>query len=85
MVDIKKLTVSTDNEREQWIHLLDTVVAYHWDMSGQFDPEIKTPNKDSDMEKVAAIHRAWARAITDAIQLIQMWEVDDESTVDGDD
>ena len=54
-------------------------------MSGQFDPEIKTPNKDSDMEKVAAIHRAWARAITDAIQLIQMWEVDDESTVDGDD
>ena len=85
MVDIKKLTVNTDDEREQWIHLLDTVVAYHWDMSGQFDPEIKTPNKDSDMEKVAAIHRAWARAITDAIQLIQMWEVDDESTVDGDD
>ena len=84
MVDIKKLTVSTDDEREQWIQLLDTVVAYHWDMSGQFDPEIKTPNKDSDMEKVAAIHRAWARAITDAIQLIQMWEVDDESTVDGD-
>ena len=85
MVDIKKLTVNTDDEREQWIQLLDTVVAYHWDMSGQFDPEIKTPNKDSDMEKVAAIHRAWARAITDAIQLIQMWEVDDESTVDGDD
>ena len=65
--------------------MLDSVVAYHWDMSGQFDPEIKTPNKDSDMEKVAAIHRAWARAITDAIQLIQMWEVDDESTIDGND
>ena len=84
MVDIKKLTVSTDDQRQQWIDMLDSVVAYHWDMSGQFDPEIKTPNKDSDMEKVAAIHRAWARAITDAIQLIQMWEVDDESTVDGD-
>ena len=85
MVDIKKLTVNTDDERKQWIELLDTAVAYHWDMSGQFDPEIKTPNKDSDMEKVAAIHRAWARAITDAIQLIQMWEVDDESTIDGND
>ena len=84
MVDIKKLTVDTDDQRQQWIDMLDSVVAYHWDMSGQFDPEIKTPNKDSDMEKVAAIHRAWARAITDAIQLIQMWEVDDESTVDGD-
>ena len=85
MVDIKKLTVDTDEERQQWIDMLDSVVAYHWDMSGQFDPEIKTPNKDSDMEKVAAIHRAWARAITDAIQLIQMWEVDDESTIDGND
>ena len=85
MVDIKKLTVDTDEERQQWIAMLDSVVAYHWDMSGQFDPEIKTPNKDSDMEKVAAIHRAWARAITDAIQLIQMWEVDDESPSDGND
>tara|TARA_Y100001937_G_C7063646_1_gene304953 strand:+ start:235 stop:492 length:258 start_codon:yes stop_codon:yes gene_type:complete len=85
MVDIKKLTVSTDDQRQQWIDMLDSVVAYHWDMSGQFDPEIKTPNKDSDMEKVAAIHRAWARAITDAIQLIQMWEVGDESSTDGDD
>ena len=85
MVDIKKLTVDTDEQRQQWIDMLDSVVAYHWDMSGQFDPEIKTPNKDSDMEKVAAIHRAWARAITDAIQLIQMWEVDDESTIDGND
>ena len=83
MVDIKKLTVDTDEQRQQWIDMLDSVVAYHWDMSGQFDPEIKTPNKDSDMEKVAAIHRAWARAITDAIQLIQMWEVGDESTIDG--
>ena len=54
-------------------------------MSGQFEPEIKTPNRDSDMEKVAHVHRTWARAITDAIQLIQMWEVDDESTTDGND
>ena len=85
MVDIKKLTVDTDEQRQQWIELLDTAVAYHWDMSGQFEPDIKTPNKDSDMEKVAHIHRAWARAISDAIQLIQMWEVDDESTPDGND
>ena len=77
-VDIKKLTVSTDEEREGWINLLDTAVAYHWDMSGQFEPEIKTPKKDSDMEKVAEIHRAWARSIQDAIELIKMWEIDDE-------
>ena len=53
MVDIKKLSVSTDEEREGWVQLLETAIAYHWDMSGEFQPEIKTPNKDSEMEKVA--------------------------------
>jgi len=85
MVDIKKLTVNSDDERKQWIELLDTVVSYHWDMSGQLEPEIKTPNKNSEMEQVAHIHRTWSRAIADAIQLIHMWEVDDESSPDGDD
>jgi len=81
MVDIKELTVNTDKEREQWIEMLDSVVAYHWDMSGQFQPEIETINQDSDMEKVAAIHRAWAKCITDCIQLIQMWEVKEEDDI----
>ena len=81
MVDIKELTVNTNKEREQWIQLLDSVVAYHWDMSGQFDPDIKTPNADSDIEKVAAIHRAWARSITDCIKLIQMWDIKEDDDI----
>ena len=81
MVDIKELTVNTNKEREQWIQLLDSVVAYHWDMSGQFDPDIKTPNADSDMEKVAAIHRALARSITDCIKLIQMWDIKEDDDI----
>jgi hypothetical protein len=77
MVDIKKLSVSNDEEREGWIQLLDTAIAYHWDMSGQFEPEIKTPDKNSDMEKVAEIHRVWARSIQDAVNLIKMWEIEE--------
>ena len=50
-------------------------------MSGQFDPDIKTPNADSDMEKVAAIHRAWARSITDCIKLIQMWDIKEDDDI----
>ena len=77
MVDIKKLSVSNDEEREGWIQLLETAIAYHWDMSGQFEPEIKTPDKNSDMEKVAEIHRVWARSIQDAVNLIKMWEIEE--------
>ena len=77
MVGIKKLTVSTDEERKGWIQLLETAIAYHWDMSGQFEPEIKTPHKDSEMEKVAEIHRVWARSIQDAVNLIKMWEIEE--------
>ena len=46
-------------------------------MAGQFDPEIRG---DKEMEEVAAIHRAWGKAIQDAVSLIGMWEVsaDDE-------
>ena len=77
MVDIKKLSVSTDEEREGWVQLLETAIAYHWDMSGEFQPEIKTPNEDSEMEKVAEIHRVWARSIQDAVNLIKMWEIEE--------
>lgn len=77
MVDIKKLSVSTDEEREGWVQLLETAIAYHWDMSGEFQPEIKTPNEDSEMEKVAEIHRVWARSIQDAVNLIKMWKIEE--------
>ena len=77
MVDIKKLTVSTDDEREQWMELLTKASYFHYDMAGQFNPEIRG---DKEMEEVAAIHRAWGKAIQDAVSLIGMWEVsaDDE-------
>ena len=77
MVDIKKLTVSTDDEREQWMELLTKASYFHYDMAGHFDPEIRV---DKEMEEVAAIHRAWGKAIQDAVSLIGMWEVsaDDE-------
>tara|TARA_R100001594_G_scaffold134481_1_gene175660 strand:- start:353 stop:592 length:240 start_codon:yes stop_codon:yes gene_type:complete len=78
MSDIKNLTVSTDDERDQWVEILTAAANYHWDMSGQFEPEIKTPNQDSDMEKVAKVHRGWARAIQEAVQLIKCWEVEGE-------
>ena len=77
MVDIKKLSVSTDEEREGWVQLLETAIAYHWDMSGEFQPEIKTPNEDREMEKVAEIHRVWARSIQDAVNLIKMWKIEE--------
>ena len=72
MVDIKKLTVSTDDEREQWMELLTKASYFHYDMAGQFDPEIRG---DKEMEEVAAIHRAWGKARQDAVSLIGMWEV----------
>jgi len=77
-VDIKKLTVNTEEQRKGWIELLQKCSDYHYDMSGQFAPEIITPNKNSDMEKVSQIHRAWGKAIYDAILIIDMWQVEEE-------
>ena len=77
-VDIKKLTVTTDNEREQWMELLTKASHFHYDMAGQFTPVIKG---DKDMEQVAAIHRAWGKAIQDSVELIKMWEVESEDEV----
>ena len=48
-VDIKKLTVSTDDERKQWMELLTKCSYYHYDMAKQFSPEILG---DTEMEKV---------------------------------
>ena len=77
-VDIKKLTVSTDDERKQWMELLSKASDYHYDMSGQFSPEILG---DTEMEEVADIHRAWGRAIQDAVSLIDMWEVESQDEI----
>ena len=49
MTIIKKLTVTTDDERKQWIEMLKLASDYHYDMSGQFAPEIIG---DTEMEEV---------------------------------
>ena len=67
-VEVKKLTVSTDDERKQWMELLTKASHYHYDMSGQFSPEILG---DTEMEEVSTIHRAWGKAIQDAVPLLQ--------------
>ena len=77
-VEIKKLTVSTDDERKQWMELLTKASYYHYDMAGQFTPEIIG---DTEMEEVATIHRAWGKAIQDAVTLIDMWEVEVEDEI----
>ena len=75
MTVIKKLTVTTDAEREQWIELLKLASDYHYDMSGQFEPEVKSINGDTKEEKVAQVHRAWGKAIQEASDLISMWDI----------
>jgi len=81
MSDIKTLTVKTDGERDQWVQILTAAANYHWDMSGQFEPDIKTSDESSDMEKVAKVHRGWARAIQEAVQLIRIWDVEDATEI----
>ena len=72
------LTVSTEDEKEQWIQILTAAANYHWDMSGQFEPDIKTSDQSSEMEQVAKVHRGWARAIQESVQLIRFWEAEKE-------
>ena len=73
-----QLTVSTEDEKQQWLQILTAAANYHWDMSGQFTPDIKTSDESTDMEKVAKVHRGWARAIQEAAQLIRFWETEKE-------
>jgi hypothetical protein len=72
------LTVSTEDEKEQWIQILTAAANYHWDMSGQFEPDIKTSDQSGEMEQVAKVHRGWARAIQESVQLIRFWKAEKE-------
>ena len=72
------LTVSTEDEKEQWIQILTAAANYHWDMSGQFEPDIKTSDQSSEMEQVAKVHRGGARAIQESVQLIRFWKAEKE-------
>ena len=57
--------------------MLKAASDYHYDMSGQFEPE--DPEDDpEDLAVVAKIHRAWGRAIQDSVNLIDMWALEEE-------
>ena len=79
-IDIKKLTVSTDDQRKGWIELLDKASQYHFDMAARFKPDLigldgEATGKDEDVYR---IHTAWSNAISDAISLIEMWQIDED-------
>ena len=79
-VDIKKLTVSTDEQRIGWIELLDKASQYHFDMAERFKPDLigldgEATGTDEDVYR---IHTAWSNAISDAISLIEMWEIEED-------
>jgi len=76
--ELPPLTVSTDEQREQWIKMIEKCADYHYDMAGQFTPDIIG---DDSMEEVATIHRAWGRALQEAAELISYWELQDEVEV----
>jgi|14BtaG_2_1085337.scaffolds.fasta_scaffold272691_2 hypothetical protein len=79
MVDIKRLTVNTDDERKQWVQMLVDIKDYHYDMADRFESEEIIG--DTDMDKVVIIHRAWAKAILDAVDLIDMWQIEEEDEI----
>lgn len=79
-VDINKLTVSTDEQRKGWIELLDKASQYHFDMAERFKPSLVGLDGGAagTDEDVFRIHTAWSNAISDAISLIDMWQVDED-------
>jgi hypothetical protein len=79
-IDIKKLTVSTDEQRKGWIELLDKASQYHFDMAERFKPSLVglDGGATGTDEDVYRIHTAWSNAISDAISLIDMWQVDED-------
>lgn len=83
--DVNKLVINTNDEREQWASLLKAASEYHYDISGEVEPDPEVdPDDENDMKIVAQIHRAWGRAIADAVHLIAMWEMEEEIvTVDS--
>ena len=61
-----ELTVDTEEQRQQWIQLLEVAVDYHYEMTEEFD--------DDDS---ITFHAGISRAILEAIWLIQTWEVEE--------
>tara|TARA_R110000824_G_scaffold80564_5_gene202662 strand:- start:3017 stop:3337 length:321 start_codon:yes stop_codon:yes gene_type:complete len=76
--ETETVTLDSKEQREQWMRLLGKASDYHYDMSGQFEPD--DDDDPDDMAIVARIHRAWAAAIAEACHLIEALETDDVVT-----
>ena len=61
--------------------MLKLASDYHFDMSGQFEPEVKSINANTKEERVAQVHRAWGKAIQEAADLISFWEIESATEV----
>ncbi len=75
--EVKKLTVTKEEHRLQWIKILEAASNYHWDVSG----DVSSIKGDVEMDSVARVHRGWAKAISEAVDLIKMWEVEEEDGI----
>ena len=64
----KKLTVNQENERTQWIRLLEHITMFHMQMVKETHNEIIGAKQSGDH----VFHRACASAIEDCILLIEM-------------
>jgi len=68
----KTLTVDTDEKRREWIELLEVAVDYHNEVAEELaeQDDVRMPHP--------SFHTGIARAILEAIWLIQTWEVEEE-------
>jgi hypothetical protein len=76
MVDIKRLTVQTNDDRKEWMALLLKASEYHREIAEEFKPEIIGAD-----DVVFRIHSAFAHAIEDAVHLIDIWEIDESDII----
>ncbi len=71
----KTLTVDTEEQRKQWIELLDVAVSYHNDMAEELGADKES--EEPELDDAITFHTGISRAILEAIWLIQTWEVDE--------
>jgi len=72
----KTLTVDTEEQRKQWIELLDVAVSYHNDMAEELGADKES--EEPELDDAITFHTGISRAILEAIWLIQTWEVEEE-------
>ena len=69
--DTPELTVDTDEQRKQWIELLEVAVDYHNEVAEELaeQDDVRMPHP--------SFHTGIARAILEAIWLLEIWELEE--------